>query len=355
MNSFRFKISHGLINLNDIVGRRWRVMIAVMVIALSSLLPFGIYGRDVQVKAKLDSATLLMGRIGILHVEVVEDEGTKGHFPILADRNGTGLVGICGDSIELRTAVRRDTTSLGSGRIQINYQIPIQSFDSGAYRIPELLYVAGKDTAATQRLSLKVLPIPVGENEAISDYTSVEDPADKSIFDKVPDWIIDYWFVWLLIIIIAVLAYILYKRYRKEGTILKKKPEPTPYERASAALRNLKERKLWEQGMEKEYFTRLTDILRVYLDGRFGINAMEMTTRDIINRLSETTDLKDKREYVRRILDMADFVKFAKVRPLPADNIKAYDDAVKFVEETKPQETTETDTSVGEEKKGKGL
>ncbi len=88
--------------------------------------------------------------------------------------------------------------------------------------------------------------------------------------------------------------------------------------------------------MEKEYFTELTDVLRVYLFGRFGINAMEMTSRQILGALKNNKETRDKRDYIRQILNMADFVKFAKVRPLPDDNIASFENALKFVEETKP-------------------
>lgn len=100
--------------------------------------------------------------------------------------------------------------------------------------------------------------------------------------------------------------------------------------------------------MEKEYFTELTDILREYLFARFGINAMEMTTRQIMDKIYES-DLRDKRDYVKQILNVADFVKFAKVRPLPADSIAAYDNAEKFIEETIPQEKNEKEDKEGGE------
>ena len=125
------------------------------------------------------------------------------------------------------------------------------------------------------------------------------------------------------------------------------KPLPKPWEIALESLQRLKTRKLWEQGLEKDYFTELTDILREYLYGRFGINAMEMTTRQIMDKIYES-DLRDKRDYVKQILNVADFVKFAKVRPLPADSIAAYDNAVKFVEETIPVETPGEDKTKGE-------
>lgn len=92
--------------------------------------------------------------------------------------------------------------------------------------------------------------------------------------------------------IIAAIVYAL-QRYRKEGHILPKKPEPTPFENAMNSLRCLKEQKLWEQGMEKEYYTDLADILRNYLNGRFGINAMEMTSRKSCGHLVVTTKSKN--------------------------------------------------------------
>lgn len=102
--------------------------------------------------------------------------------------------------------------------------------------------------------------------------------------------------------------------------------------------------------MEKEYFTELTDILRDYLYKRFGINAMEMTSNQIMRTLADQTDVKEKRTYVRKILAMADFVKFAKVRPLPADNVEAYDNAVNFVKETEIVEVPEADADNSSDK-----
>ncbi len=173
------------------------------------------------------------------------------------------------------------------------------------------------------------------------------EPEGKSVLDALPDWMVDYWWI-IIAILLAIVAFLWgMRRYKKEGTVLKKKPEPTPYETAIKDLRELKAKNLWEQGMEKEYFTRLTDILRIYLARRFGINAMEMTSREIMDHLY-SSDVKDKRDYVRQILSVADFVKFAKVRPLPADNIAAYDNAVRFVEETKPAPVVAADAEEGD-------
>lgn len=332
-------------------------------IALAFLCAFNFASAKVTVTAKLDSVNLLMGNMTTLGLEVVQDKGKPGGFPMFRNVDPSlGYVGVCGDSIELRTSFKADTVEIGSGRIQINYKVPLQAFDSGTYRLPEFVYVSESDTARSNALTLQVVPVKVTAEDPIAGFAPVAEPEGKKFFDFVPDWFADFWWI-ILIAVLAIIAFIwAMRRYKKEGTVLKKKPEPTPYETAMKNLRELKARNLWEQGMEKEYFTRLTDILRIYLDKRFGINAMEMTTREIMNRLYDS-DVKDKRDYVRQILSVADFVKFAKVRPLPADNIAAYENAVKFVEETKPEPIAEdTDkenvekmaSSVGKTTKGGG-
>ena len=101
-------------------------------------------------------------------------------------------------------------------------------------------------------------------------------------------------------------------------------------------LQNLKAAQLWQRGQEKEYFTGLTDILRVYIDRRFGINAVEMTSTQIVATLKERGETRAVNEQLTMILEMADIVKFAAVRPLADDNELAYQRAVNFVEETKP-------------------
>ncbi len=314
--------------------------IKIILTAIACILCVGMAQSKVTVTAKLDSVNLLMGNLTMLRLEVVQDKGKQGDFPLFKNADpALGYVGVCGDSIELRTSIKSDTVELGSGRIQINHMVPMQAFDSGMFRLPEFVYVSESDSARSNVLTLNVLPVPgLTADDPIAGYAPVVKPEGSKITDALPNWFTDYWWVLLIVAALAGVAIWAFRRYKKEGTVLPKKPQPTPYEAAMRDLRELKTKNLWEQGLEKEYFTRLTDILRVYLQRRFGINAMEMTTREIMECLYNS-DLKDKREYMRQILSVADFVKFAKVRPLPADNIAAYENAVKFVEETKPVAT----------------
>lgn len=294
------------------------------------------------VKAHMDSTALTMGKMGVIQLLLEKPAGDKGRFPLFDNVVKQGYVGVLNDSVEFRNP--QDPDTIESGRnVRIIFKVPVQAFDSGTYVLPPFEYVSGKDTVRSNSLTLQVVPVAVNADDAIDDYAGTADPEDPGFFDWVPDWVLQWW--WLLILILLFVGAFIYamRRYKKEGSILPRKPEPTPYERAMSSLVALKEKKLWEQGMEKEYFTELTEILRLYLYGRFHINAMEMTSRQILNSLSKNTETKEKRAYFRKILDMADFVKFAKVRPLPDDNIASYDNAVRFVEETKPVEKSEED------------
>ena len=316
-----------------------RKILILIVTILSGL--SGVKAAGLSIKAQLDSVNMLMGTLNTLHLEVVENKGENGRLSIFQqiDR-ARGYATVCGDSVELSTNYKVDTLELGSGKVQLNYSIPVQVFDSGSYTLPKFVYYAGKDSAESNMLSFNVYPVNVTADDEISGYTMVVGPDGKRFYDFLPDWLLDFWWMWL-VIFLAICAFLYgMKNYKRQGGIpfIAPKPQPKPWEIALGSLQRLKTRKLWEQGLEKEYFTDLTDILREYLFARFGINAMEMTSRQIMEKIYES-DLRDKRDYVKQILNVADFVKFAKVRPLPADSIAAYDNAVKFVEETIPAVT----------------
>lgn len=123
--------------------------------------------------------------------------------------------------------------------------------------------------------------------------------------------------------------------------ILPQKKRLPPDRIAIDRLNALREAQLWEKGQEKEYYTRLIDILRDYLQERFGINAMEMTSSQILKALEANEETRMPHRYMQKVVEIADFVKFAKVRPMPDDNVRSFQNAMQFVEETRPVEEPE--------------
>ena len=284
------------------------------------------WGGNVTFKAKLDSATLLMGKTTTLHLEITQDKDARGFFP------GEQLDTL-NAMVEIAERPAADTIDLDNNRIQINRDLIIQSFDSGMWIIKPIPYVVNGDTAFCNQLTLKVLPVDVSKMKDINDIKPVEDVPFNLL-----DWLPDYWWAWLLGLLLIGAGIWAYRKYYKKGInpLKPNKNRMPPYEEAVNNLQNLKAAQLWQQGQEKEYFTGLTDILRVYIDRRFHINAVEMTSSQIIDTLKKNDETKAVNEQLEMILEIADIVKFANARPLADDNEVAYQRAVNFVEATRP-------------------
>lgn len=300
-----------------------------------------IFGLNCQVSAKvkinatLDSATLLMGNQTIIHIEIVQDVAQKGQ--IINEPQVTNSLTNLVEGIEFVGVTRIDSSDIGSNRLQINKDYVIQSFDSGLYTIPPFKYVIGIDTFKSQPLTLKVFPVYVDSlYSSISDFAPIE-TIESRWYDFIPDWITDnLWVIVLLIVLIIGVVAIIFIVKTKMGSIKQTKKVIPPYDLAMIKLTSLKDAKLCEMGQEKEFYTQLTNILREYLAGRFNIYAMEMTTTQIIQALKYNEEIRMTKKNIEQVLQMADFVKFAKVRPLPDDNVKSYQSALQFVEDTKP-------------------
>jgi len=108
-------------------------------------------------------------------------------------------------------------------------------------------------------------------------------------------------------------------------------------------LDKLKGDQLWQHDKVKEYYTRMTDVLRVYIEDRFKVPAMEQTTFEILSDFKANKSLIDAESYngLKDILELADLVKFAKLTPLPDDNHQSLNSAYLFVQYTKIEEVVE--------------
>ena len=301
-----------------------RHIVMTVVVLMATVL--GANSGPITFKARLDSATLLMGKTTTLHLEITQDKGARGFFP-------NEQVDTLNAMVEIAERPAADTTDLGNNRIQINRDLIIQSFDSGMWVIRPIPYVVNGGTAYCNQLTLKVLPVDVSQMKDVHDIKPVEEVPFNLL-----DWLPDYWWAWLLALLLIGAGIWAYRKYYKKGInpLKPSRKRLPPYEEAMINLQNLKAAQLWQRGQEKEYFTGLTDILRVYIDRRFDINAVEMTSSQIIETLKRNDETKAVNEQLEMILEVADIVKFANARPLADDNEVAYQRAVNFVEATRP-------------------
>lgn len=308
------------------------------ILLLFAALPLlqSVEAQQVTLRTSLDSAAILIGNQTQIRLDLSQEQGAIVQLPYFSDT----LVG----GVELLGMSRPDTIQLGDNRIQIKLDYLITSFDSGLYYIPPFRVIQNRDTFYSNDLGLKVVTF------------EVEDTTQGAFFDikplyRAPFVWADYHFILLGILSalwIVVMALYAYQQHRRHGKLRfvapPSVPQLPPHEAALLELEALKGEKLWQNGREKEYYTRITDTLRLYLERRFGFNAPEMTTSEIVNLVRTNGDLKEVRDQLNQLLHTADFVKFAKQRPLPEENESALAWALMIVSKTKPEKQEETES-----------
>ncbi len=282
-----------------------------------------IQAQNIQVKAYLDTTTILIGDQIHINLFVDQPQGAKIIFPVLNDS-------IAG-KIEVLTKAKIDTMFVGNGRLRLLQRNTITCFDSGVYQVPPLKFAfnlgAINDTITTVPLVLRVNTIPIKDAKKIFDIKGIINI--PFTFAE----ILPYILVSLGALLIIALAVYIYIRLKQNKPIfLFQKPAEPAYVIAFRELKKLKSEKLWQKGQIKQYYTGLTDIIRTYIEGRFKILAMESTSDEIIAEIKNIEAI-DKKSIVElmQLLETADLVKFAKAEPLPDENDNLWQVAYNFV------------------------
>ena len=156
------------------------------------------------------------------------------------------------------------------------------------------------------------------------------------IFSEIRDYTI-YGVIVLIILSLVAWYAVWYMRNKWQGRVREVKPAPKlpPHVVAIKALDELRNRKLWQNGKHKLYYSTLTEILRLYIEGRWDVGALEMTSDEIITALRDVDIKHDSRSNLITILRTADMVKFAKALPEAEENEQLFTYAYYFVENTK--------------------
>ena len=144
---------------------------------------------------------------------------------------------------------------------------------------------------------------------------------------------------WMSVLVLALMGgiFYLYIRLRENKPIIAKiriVKKVLPHQRALSAMEKIKAEHLERSDDQKTYYTQLTDALRQYINERFGFNAMEMTSSEIIERLRQNGDKKMIGE-LKELFETADLVKFAKYSTLINENDLNLVNAINFIDQTK--------------------
>jgi len=290
---------------------------------------------QVQVEAVIDSIQILIGEQAHVTLSASVKKGTPLTFPQYAPMQH--IV----DGVEVLDASQADTTELDNGMVKVSRVYTLTSFDEKLYYLPEMTVNAGGKAYKSKSLALKVLTVPVDTLHPEKFYPP------KDVQTNPFQW--SEWrpLFWLSVLLVALVCLGLYlrSRLRNNKPILARVrivKRLLPHQKAMKEIELLKAERMQSSEDQKAYYTRLTDTLRRYIEERFGFNAMEMTSTEIIARLQETDD-KTMIDELRGLFTTADLVKFAKYSTLINENDMNLVNAVQFINETKQENQPATE------------
>jgi hypothetical protein len=280
------------------------------------------------VSAAIDSTTLFIGDQTDLHLRATCEVGKQVQMPLLNDNLIPGI------EIVDRTII--DTTQLKDGRVQYDQYMTLTSFEDSLFYIAPLPFVSSGDTVWSESLMLNVVqPFEMDSTDiAITDI--------KGIY-KAPIW---WWgiFRWVLLALaiagIGIGGYYLISYLRRRygdvpAVVVPTEPLRPADEVALEKLDAIREQKIWQSGQVKEYYTQLTDVVREYIARRFEVSSTEQTSDETLRAMRVLlTDKKELYDNLRKMLTLADLVKFAKWTTTPDENEISLRNAYTFVKET---------------------
>jgi len=294
-------------------------------ILLLIIINFTAKAENIQALLKADTNAGLIGDQIKLRLEVRFDKNLHVIMPLVPDSLG---------KIEIVSSSKIDTIS-SSSIDTMRQTFVITSFDSGMVVVPPFTVMYEKQgfqdpfPVLTDSIILKISGIAV---DTTKEYKDIKGPMTVGL-----TWadLLPYILIFLGIVVLGLIGFYIWKRLKKKPVHnLKFDPTIPAHISALEALRLLDSEKLWQKGQVKEYYIRLTEIIRLYVERRFEFPALEMVTDEIdenLRKISLDTELIHK--FIEMLRD-ADLVKFAKVIPIPDENSLAMTISIEFINRT---------------------
>lgn len=284
---------------------------------------------QVKVDAILDTTTILIGEQTYWKVNVTAPKGSKIEFPKYKNFK------FVPDGIEI-VQYKIDTLSTETND-SYSENITLTGWTPKSYKLPSMfVQVNGKEYKS------KELTINVKDVETDTSANAQVRPADDIQNNpfSISDWMLYFWLS-ILVILLLIVAYFLKLRLLSEKPIIRHKHKSKiqlPHEKALDAISNVNmEFEINDSEQQKAFYTRLINILRDYLEDRFNIKAMEMTSAEILQSLKDKRNESQINE-LRNLLETVDLVKFAKYSTDNSDRDNYLQNVINFIEETKSAE-----------------
>lgn len=282
---------------------------------------------QVSVEAKIDSIEMFVGQQVHVTLSAVAKENSKVEFPQFKPTQ------YITPGVEVLASKELDNQPRDNGFVERAMVYTLTSFDDTLYYLPPLTVKIDGKPYQSKSLALKVLTIEV-DTTNVDQFFGPKDVQDNPFLWS--EWSPAFWLSVLLLVLLAVCCY-LYLRLRDNKPIISHiriVKRLLPHQKALNEIEQIKAEKMVSSENSKEYYTKLTDTLRKYMQERYGFNAMEMTSSEIIEHLMATQDQKALDE-LRHLFTTADLVKFAKYSTLINENDMNLVNAIAFINQTK--------------------
>ena len=238
-----------------------------------------------------------------------------------------------------RSEVER--TADADSNVIVRQQLTLMTFDTGQVQVPPVALKYARSFDDPNRLKAYTDPINLYSTTMAVDTTMAYKPIVEPIAAPVQMKEVFPWILAVLLVALAIFGIWYWHKHRKtkvdaDGNIVRG-PTIPPYDKAVGDLENLRQQKLWQSGKVKEYFSTLTDIAREYIEGQFGVNAVEMTTDDILEEVKPLHFSKETYNKLKETMEVADLVKFAKYSSSNLESENAMNSMTDFVNESYTQ------------------
>ena len=282
---------------------------------------------QVSVEAVIDSIQIFVGQQAHVTLTAIAKENAKVEFPQFKPTE------YITPGVEVLDRQELEQQPQDNGFVSRSMVYTMTSFDDTLYYLPPMTVKIDGKPYKSKSLALKVLTIEVDTLHA-EQFFGPKDVQDNPF--QWSDWSLPFWLSVLMLLLLAV-TYYLYLRLRDNKPIISHiriVKRLLPHQKAMKEIEQIKADKMVTSENSKEYYTKLTDTLRKYIEERYGFSAMEMTSSEIIERLMATQDQKALDE-LRQLFTTADLVKFAKYSTLINENDANLVNAIDFINQTK--------------------
>ena len=278
--------------------------------------------QQASVVSKIDSVSILIGQQAHLTVEVTARKGANVAFPHFkrAQQMVSGV-----EVVETSPENRSESDD----QLTVSKTFTLTSFDGKLYAIPGMKVKVDGKVYASNQLALKVLECEVDTLHP-EKFFPPKDVQDNPFMWS--EWSPLYWLGVLVMLVSAFLAYLILRLKQNKPIVVRVrvvKKIPSHLKALSESFNTAEEQKL--------YYTHLTDTLRKYIRERFGFNAMEMTSSEIIEQLKTAGD-NTMIDELRELFATSDLVKFAKYSSLLGEKDMNLVNAIQYIDQTKHDE-----------------